>query len=57
MGHVLIESVMLEPQPDGKTKLITVSKYNNLDDLGMVGMGMKSGATAGFDHLAKLVEK
>jgi uncharacterized protein YndB with AHSA1/START domain len=57
-GHVMTESVTFEPQPDGQTKQITVSKYANIDDLeGMVGSGMERGATAGLDRLAKLVER
>ena len=56
-GHVMTESVILEPQADGQTLVTTVSKYANLDDLnGMVGMGMERGASAGLDRLAKLVE-
>ncbi|HTB48705.1 MAG TPA: SRPBCC domain-containing protein [Verrucomicrobiae bacterium] len=57
-GHVMVESVTLEPQADGKTKVITVSKYENLDDLeGMVKSGMEKGAVAGIERLAKLVEQ
>jgi uncharacterized protein YndB with AHSA1/START domain len=56
-GHVMTESVTFEPMPDGKTKQITVSKYENIGDLeGMVGSGMEHGATLGLDRLAKLVE-
>ncbi len=56
-GHVMVESVMFEPMPDGQTKQITVSKFANIDDLdGMVGMGMEHGAEAGLDRLANLVE-
>jgi uncharacterized protein YndB with AHSA1/START domain len=56
-GHVMTESVTFEPMPDGKTKQITVSKYENIGDLeGMVGSGMERGATLGLDRLAKLVE-
>lgn len=56
-GHVMTESVIFEPQPGGKTRQVTVSKYANLDDLdGMVGSGMERGATSGLDRLAKVVE-
>jgi len=56
-GHIMTESVTFEPQPDGKTKQITVSKFANVEDLnGMVGMGMEHGAGEGLDRLAKLVE-
>lgn len=56
-GHVMIESVVFEPQGDGQTLVITVSKYANLEDLeGMVQSGMEKGATAGMERIAKLVE-
>ncbi len=56
-GHVLVESVAFEPQGESQTKMVTVSKYQNLEDLdGMVKSGMEKGATAGLDRLAKLVE-
>ncbi len=55
-GHVMVESLILEPQDEGKTLVTTISKYDNVGDLeGMVGMGMEHGATAGLDRLAKLV--
>jgi uncharacterized protein YndB with AHSA1/START domain len=57
-GHVMTESVTFEPLPNGKTKQITVSKYQNIGDLeGMIGSGMERGATAGLDRLATLVEQ
>jgi uncharacterized protein YndB with AHSA1/START domain len=57
-GHVLLESITFDSQPDGQTKASFVSSYKNLDDLnGMVSMGMEKGATMGLDRLAKLVEK
>jgi uncharacterized protein YndB with AHSA1/START domain len=56
-GHIMVESVMFEALPDGKTKQVTVSKFENLEDLnGMVGMGMEHGAAAGLERLAKVVE-
>lgn len=56
-GHVMLETLVLEAQPDGKTKQVTVSKFDNVNDLdGMVGMGMEHGAEAGLDRLAKVVE-
>lgn len=57
-GHVMIESVSFEPQADGSTMVVTVSKFDNAGDLeGMVGMGMEQGSGAGLDRLAKLVEQ
>ncbi len=57
-GHIMVETVTFEPQADGRTKQITVSKYPNLDDLnGMVNSGMERGAIAGIERLAKVVEQ
>lgn len=57
-GHVMTETVIFEPTPDGKTTQITISKYENIGDLeGMVGSGMERGATSGLDRLAVLVEQ
>jgi hypothetical protein len=56
-GHIMVESVGFKPVDDGKTKVTTVSKFDNLDDLnGMVSMGMETGSSAGLDRLARLVE-
>jgi uncharacterized protein YndB with AHSA1/START domain len=56
-GHILIETATFEAQPDGTTKLSTVSKYANLEDLeGMVNSGMESGAVESQERLAALVE-
>jgi len=56
-GHVMLETVTFTPQGEGQTLVAVVSKYENLDDLnGMVGMGMETGAVAGMERLAKLVE-
>ncbi len=56
-GHVLVETVTLEAQDDGKTRVNTVSKYDNEQDLtGMVEMDMESGAVESTERLAKLVE-
>jgi uncharacterized protein YndB with AHSA1/START domain len=56
-GHVLLETVTLEPYGDGRTLMNTVSKYDNLQDLeGMVRSGMEKGAVAGIERIAELVE-
>ena len=56
-GNIMVETVLLEPAEDGKTKQTTLSKYENIQQLeGMVGMGMEEGAEAGLDRLARLVE-
>ena len=56
-GSIMLESVILEPEGEGKTKVTTLSEYRQIRDLeGMVGMGMEDGAVAGLERLAKLVE-
>jgi uncharacterized protein YndB with AHSA1/START domain len=56
-GHIQVESVTFEPQPDGKTLVRTVSKFENMGDLeGMVNSGMETGAVAGMERIAKVVE-
>jgi len=56
-GHVMTETLNLEPVGDGKTKVTTISKFDNAQDLeGMVSMGMKEGSSAGLDRLATVVE-
>jgi uncharacterized protein YndB with AHSA1/START domain len=56
-GHVMVETVIFEPQADGKTLMTNISKFENIDDLeGMVKSGMEKGATAGLNRLAELVE-
>lgn len=57
-GHIMTESVTFEPQSGGKTKMVTISKYDNIGDLeGMVNSGMERGASAGLDRLAEVVEQ
>jgi uncharacterized protein YndB with AHSA1/START domain len=56
-GHELVESLTLEDL-DGRTKMTTVSRYANVEDLdGMVASGMESGAVDSWERLAELVEK
>jgi uncharacterized protein YndB with AHSA1/START domain len=56
-GHISVESVTFEPLDGGRTKLIAVQTFTNLDDLnGMVGSGMERGAVAGLKRLAEVVE-
>jgi len=57
-GHVLLETVTIEPLSDGQTKVTATAHYDNIQDLeGMVSMGMESGERESFERLAKLVEQ
>jgi uncharacterized protein YndB with AHSA1/START domain len=56
-GRIIIESVIFEPKGEGKTLMVNTSKFDKLEDLeGMVNSGMETGATAGIQRLAKIVE-
>jgi uncharacterized protein YndB with AHSA1/START domain len=56
-GHVIVETVTFEEQPDGQTKLVAMAKCANIEDLeGMVAMDMEAGQLESQDRLAKLVE-
>jgi uncharacterized protein YndB with AHSA1/START domain len=56
-GHILVETITFEPQPDGTTLLTAVAKYANLEDLeGMVASGMERGAVESQERLASLAE-
>jgi uncharacterized protein YndB with AHSA1/START domain len=56
-GHILTETMTLQPQADGTTLLTATAHYANIEDLeGMVSMGMKEGQLESYDRLARLVE-
>jgi uncharacterized protein YndB with AHSA1/START domain len=56
-GHILVETTTFSAQPDGSTKLVLVSRYENVADLeAMISSGMKAGLVEGQDRLARLVE-
>jgi uncharacterized protein YndB with AHSA1/START domain len=56
-GKIITESVEFKPQANGKTLMVNTSKFDKLEDLeGMVKSGMETGATAGVERIAKLVE-
>lgn len=55
-GHILMETVTLEAQPDGKTKVIDSSVFQSVADRdGMLASGMESGATESWDRLEALL--
>jgi uncharacterized protein YndB with AHSA1/START domain len=57
-GHVLLETVTFEEQPDGTTKLIDASIFQSVADRdGMLSMGMEGGAAETMDRLADLLKK
>jgi uncharacterized protein YndB with AHSA1/START domain len=55
---VLTDTVTFEELPDGKTRMTTVTQFNNSQELeGMVGSGMEGGSVESWERLAELVEK
>ncbi|MBA3413754.1 MAG: SRPBCC family protein [Chloroflexia bacterium] len=55
-GHVLLETVTFEEQPDGTTKLTDSSVFQSVADRdGMLAMGMEAGAAESMDRLAALL--
>lgn len=56
-GHVLLETITFEAQPDGKTKLTHRSVFQTQEDRdGMLQSGAEAGAEK-FDRLAALLAK
>ncbi len=57
-GHVLMETLTLEAQPDGKTKLTVSSVFQSVADRdGMLQSGMESGSNESYDRLDELLAK
>lgn len=57
-GHISTETITLEEQPDGKTKMTARTTFDTLEDLeGMLQSGMESGAVETWDRLEELLAK
>jgi uncharacterized protein YndB with AHSA1/START domain len=55
---VITDTLTLEEQPDGTTRISSVSVFSTPEDLeGMVGAGMEGGARESWERLATLTEK
>lgn len=56
-GHVSLETLTLEEIGGGKTKYVSVSVFQSVEDRdGMVQSGMEEGASEGMDRLAELIK-
>jgi uncharacterized protein YndB with AHSA1/START domain len=56
-GHVLLETLTLETQADGKTKLTVSSVFQSVADRdGMLSSGMEAGANESYDRLEELLK-
>lgn len=57
-GHEVVETVRFEETGDGQTRVSTVSRYKNIEELEwMVSSGMEIGARETWDRLAELLAK
>ena len=57
-GHVLLETMTLEAQADGTTKLTVTSVFQSVADRdGMLSSGMEEGANESYDRLDELLAK
>ena len=55
-GHVLLESASFEELPGGRSKIVTLSVFQSVEDRdGMIQTGMESGAVESMDRLEELV--
>jgi uncharacterized protein YndB with AHSA1/START domain len=56
-GHVLLETMTLESQADGKTKVTVSSVFQSVADRdGMLSSGMEAGANESYDRLEELLK-
>jgi uncharacterized protein YndB with AHSA1/START domain len=56
-GHVILETMTLEAQADGKTKLTISSVFQSVADRdGMLSSGMEQGANESYDRLDELLK-
>jgi uncharacterized protein YndB with AHSA1/START domain len=56
-GHVILETTRFEALPDNRTRVVTHSVYQSVEDRdGMIAAGMESGVVDGFDRLDQILE-
>ena len=57
-GHVILETTKFEELPGGRTRVITQSVYQSVEDRdGMIASGMESGVVDGFERLDEILAK
>jgi uncharacterized protein YndB with AHSA1/START domain len=55
-GHVSTDHLTFEPVAGGKTRIVSRTTFNSLEDMeGMIQSGMESGATESWDKLEELL--
>jgi uncharacterized protein YndB with AHSA1/START domain len=56
-GHVVLETTKFEVLPGERTRIITHSVYQSVEDRdGMIAAGMESGVVDGFERLDEILE-
>jgi uncharacterized protein YndB with AHSA1/START domain len=56
-GHVILETTRFETLPGNRTRVVTQSVYQSVEDRdGMVAAGMESGVVDGFERLDEILE-
>ena len=57
-GHVILDSMKLEPLPGNRTRISIHSVYQSVEDRdGMIQAGMETGLNQGYEKLDELLEK
>lgn len=57
-GHVILETTKFDSLPGGRTRVITQSVYQSVEDRdGMVAAGMESGVVQGYEQLDEILEE
>ena len=57
-GHVILETTKFEALPGGRTRVITHSVYQSVEDRdGMVQSGMESGVVQGYERLDEILRE
>lgn len=57
-GHASTDTIYLEELENGKTKVTSVTTFNNIEDMeGMLQSGMEEGSTESWDRLEELLER
>lgn len=56
-GHVMLDTIIFEELPGGRTKVVTRSIYQSVADRdGMIESGMEQGVVEGYERLDELLE-
>jgi uncharacterized protein YndB with AHSA1/START domain len=55
-GHVILDTMKLEPLPGGRTRITVQSVYQSVEDRdGMIQSGMETGVNQGYEKLDEIL--